>query len=51
MSHLDPILWYVLHIKLMAEVTTWDIYLFQGYKSGSVGLYHIQVIIFRTIHH
>ena len=51
MSQLDPILWCALHIQLMAEVTTWDIYLFPGYKSGSVGLYHLQVVIVKTIHH
>ena len=51
MSHLEPILWYVLHTQLMAGVTTWDIYVFPGDESSYVGLSHIHGMLVRTIKH
>ena len=50
MSNLEHILWYFLHIQLMAEVTTLDLYLLPGNKSRYVGPSHLQDNLVRTIH-
>ena len=50
MSQLDPTLWYLLHTKFMAGVTTWYINLFPGDESGFVGPSHLQGMLVRTIH-
>ena len=51
MSQIYPILWYVLHIQLMAGVTTWTLNLLPGDESGFVGPSHIQGMLVITIHH
>ena len=50
-SQIEPTLWYVLHAQLVAGVTSWDIYLFQGDESGFVVPSHLKGMLVRTIHH
>ena len=51
MSNLEPILWCVLHIILMADINTSALYLIPGKEYRSVVTYHIQGILVRTIQH
>ena len=39
-SHLDPVLWYVLHTQLMYGVNTWDLTIFPGDDYGFVETSH-----------
>ena len=51
MSQIEPIIWYVLHTKWMAEVTTWSFYLFSGVESGFCWTLSFHGMLVRTIHH